>query len=491
MFEIKPIAFFTVPVILVMLGCSGLPPLIGPGIKPAAAFSEAPASPAAPVAPLGGNWWRLFNDQHLDTLIETALTNNMELAGAEARLAKARAAFHAALAALHPETALSGIYSRTRPSQESAQPYQVENSGAAVNGLELKPREHSQYALSHPISYEFDLFGRLRHNRNAAHAEVAAGEADRCAARLLLTTQVAASWYQLISTDRHMQAARKSAALADEALALQQSRFESGIAAADSMIPFEHAAADAHSLASRLAATRARQIHALAELCGFPDGRLPVDCSGQVLPAVPRVPSGVPAAVLERRPDIISKTAKLQAAAERIGAAHAAFFPQISLTGNFGFQSEDLKNLISGGARTWSFSPQISLPLFDGGRNRAALESAQSAYAAAAASYRGQVYTALREVDDALSDGRELDMQIRAADTALASARRNLISVSDRFEQGFVTKNEVISARMAVIDRECARTVLQGEHLLAEIALIQALGGGWSVPEKTHARHRF
>lgn len=480
MILIKSLRTLCISVAAVLSGCVSWQQPVPPVIVLPDEFSEAPAADTSATVQPGTAWWKIFGDSQLNELMELALADNPDLAAAEAKLATARAEFDAARAALWPATALTGDYSRTRTSKENAPPYEV--TGTAVPAdLKLEPKEYiTQHALSHAISYELDVFGRLRHNRNAARAQTSASEADLRAARLALTTQAAASWYQLLALTRQKRIAEQSAALADRALALHTYRVDEGLAATNSTIQLEQTAADAYALVAQLNATQARQYHALAALCGLTAEQLTIDDPGTELPETPAVPTGVPSTVLERRPDIAAANAQMEAAAQRVGAATAAFFPQFSLTGVFGFQSEALKDLLSGDARAWSLGPSISVPIFDGGRNRAALQSAQGGFAAAAAAYRGQVLTALREVDDALSDGRELSFQIAAAEEALAAAQRNWNDAMNRFESGMTAREPVLAAQQSMMARERTLIALQGERLFASIALIQALGGGWS-----------
>jgi len=232
------------------------------------------------------------------------------------------------------------------------------------------------------------------------------------------------------------------------------------------------------------ATTRSRALveHALAVLCGQPPGNFSVAATASSI-TPPEVPAGLPAALLQRRPDIVVAEQLLQASSARIGVAKAAFFPTIKLTGTAGLASADLGTFLNWPSKVWSVGPSISVPIFEGGRNRANLKATEARYEQSVASYRGTILNAFRDVEDALSDLSSLSAQSEAVNRALISARDTAALANERYQKGLSSYLDVVDAQRTALQAERQETQLRGQRAISTILLAKALGGGWERPE--------
>jgi multidrug efflux system outer membrane protein len=412
-----------------------------------------------------GEWWKLFADPALDALESRALTANQDLQAAAARVDQARAAAGIARSADLPQLAVAPSLARERTSSTTDNVFPVAQS--------------TTYRAPLALSWEIDLFGRVRRLREGARAEAEASAATFESVRLALTAEVAADYFSLRALDRELGAVRDSTALRQRALELVSARFKAGAAAEVDVARAETELATAQAEAAGLGVRRASLQDALAVLVGeaAPAFVLPSVADAPALP--PAVPAGLPANLLERRPDVAAAERALAAANARIGVAKAAFFPAISLTGSAGFASGDLDRLFESDSRIWSIGPSLYLPIFQGGRNRANLERSRAAYEESVAVFRQRVLVAFREVQDALTGLRLLADQAAAQDRALASARRAAGLAQVRYDAGYVSYFDVVDAQRTALATERASAQLSGQRFVTSIALIKSLGGTW------------
>ena len=437
-----------------------------PDAPDAPIYRDATAQTAPAVSP---DWWRTFNDPALNELETRALAANQDLRAALARVQQARAVAGVARADYLPSLSVDPSVSRDRTSRTLDNPLPVTPS--TIHRLPLD------------LTWELDLFGRVRRLNESTRAELAAAGATFEAARLSLTAEVATTHFTLRALDRELRVVNSTADLRRDALKLVQSRLNSGTAndldLARAETELATTEADAASLAIRRSATQ----NALAVLLGEPAPSFNSSDSGSSLSALssqlPQVPAGLPSALLSRRPDIVAAERQLAAANARIGVAKAAFFPAISLTGSAGYASADISNLFNSDSRLWSIGPSLYLPIFQGGRNRANLANARAVFEENIAQYRQSVLIAFREVQDALTASRLLVDQSAAQSRAVASARRGAELAQKRYDAGYVSYLEVVDAQRTALDVERADAQLAGQRWVTEIALIKALGGGW------------
>jgi len=426
-------------------------------------------SASDPTPQLSPDWWRTFNDPALNELETRALAANQDLRAALARVQQARAVAGVARADYLPSLSLDPSVSRDRTSRTLDNPLPVTPS--IIHRLPLD------------LTWELDLFGRVRRLNASTRAELSAAGATFEAARLSLTAEVATTHFTLRALDRELNVVNSTAGLRRDALKLVQSRLNGGTAndldLARAETELATTEADAASLAIRRSATQ----NALAVLLGEAAPSFDLSDSGSSLSALssqlPPIPAGLPSALLSRRPDIVAAERQLAAANARIGVAKAAFFPAISLTGSAGYASADISNLFKSDSRLWSIGPSLYLPIFQGGRNRANLANARAVFEENVAAYRQSVLIAFREVQDALTASRLLVDQSAAQSRAVASARRGADLAQKRYDAGYVSYLEVVDAQRTALDVERADAQLAGQRWVTEIALIKALGGGW------------
>lgn len=437
-----------------------------------------------------GAWWRLFNDPTLDDLENRALAANQDLRAAAARVEQARAVAGLARSNYWPQIAANGSFVRDRTSAT------VDN--VLPNGLT------DTYNAPLTATWEIDLFGRVRRLSESARADAEASAATFEAVKLAMTSDVASTYFTLRALDRELALVRSTADLRQRALDLENVRLRNGTAAevdvARAETEFATAEADAASLANRRAAAQ----NALAVLVGVPASDFALSTLNPqterfnpeprakslepISPIVPSLPAGLPADLLERRPDVAAAERTLASANARIGVAKAAFFPAISLTGSAGYASGDIDRLFNADSRVWSIGPSLYLPIFQGGRNRANLARSHGAYDEAVAAYRQRVLVAFREVQDALTATQHLALQSAAQQRALASARRAEKLAQVRYDAGYVSYFEVIDAQRTALGIERASVRLEAERLNASVALIKSLGGGWQSPTLVAAK---
>jgi len=411
-----------------------------------------------------GLWWTVFGDTKLNELEGRALQANQDLQAAAARVEQANAAAGLARSQFWPQAAVNAAVSRERYSTTTANPFPQ-----AVA---------TDYSIPATLSWELDLFGRIRRLNEGARADAAASQALFESVRLSLTANAAVTYFSLQGLDREMLVVRESIGLRERELKLVSDRRRIGSATELDTARAETELATAQAEAEDLAVRRSALQNALSILVGQSASEFaiePVERAG----VAPLVPAGLPSDLLERRPDIAAAERNLVAANARIGVAKAAFFPTISLTGSGGVESADTGRLLSTDSRVWAFGPSLYLPIFQGGRNRANLDRSRAIYAENVAVYRQQVLTAVAEVQDALSAAWHLSLEASAQDRALASAQRSAALAQKRYDAGYVSYLDVIDAQRTELATEQASVQLSTQRLTTSVALIKALGGTW------------
>ncbi|HTJ00022.1 MAG TPA: efflux transporter outer membrane subunit [Dongiaceae bacterium] len=414
-----------------------------------------------------GQWWEVYGDTNLNALEAQALAANQQLKGALARVDQARDVARVARGDLLPSLSLDPNYTRQRYS-----PNQEPSFGNVTA---------SKYDAPLDLSYEVDLWGRVRRGFESARADAQASLADFYNVLLTLQADVAQNYFALRALDAEIGTVSATVGLRQEQLRLVRSRFEGGIGneldVARAATELANTEADAAALARR----RTELENAIAILVGQnPAGfRLPAQDAEHWNPIPPAIPAGLPADLLERRPDVATAERQLAAANARIGVAKASFFPVLTLTGSGGFVSGDIDTLFNWDSRTWSIGPSLSLPIFAGGRNLAKYRRSQAAYEEAVAHYRQQVLVAFGDVENSLSGIRHLTDQAEALQRAVTSAQRAADLSSERYNSGIVSYLEVVDANREALLAERANAQLIGQRLIASVQLVKALGGGW------------
>ena len=441
-----------------------------------AEFRDAPqwkeATPSDALAK--GRWWELFADPALDALMERATTNNQSLRAALARFDQARAVARVSRSEFFPALDFNPNADRQRYS-----PNQQPSFGNLTATTLRTPLD---------LSYEVDLWGRIRRSLEGARADAQASAADLHNTLLSLQAEVAQNYLTLRATDRQLAVVRRSIALRREARDILQSRVEAGTAPELDLARADTEVAAAETELARHHRTRSSLETALAILTGTPAPVFAVPEFADAAALLPAIPPALPSELLERRPDIASAERQLAAANARIGVAKAAFFPVLRLTGSAGFISAELDSLFNWDSRVWSIGPSLSLPIFAGGRNRANLAKARATFDESVAKYRQQVLVAFGEVQEQLTGLKHLSAEADAIERTRDAARRTHEFARARYDGGIVSYIEVIESQRTLLNSELDAARLLGQRQASTVQLIKALGGGWNSESLISAR---
>lgn len=463
---------------MLLSGCMVGPKYVKPVVPTAPAYKEQPpesfkeAGDWKPAQPkdqtLRGKWWEVFGDPQLNALEEELTLSNQNLKIAEARFRQARAMIRYNRSAEFPTISTApGIvnerYSANRPYFPSS---------SANNGT-------SDFVLPFDLSYEADVWGRIRRTVNASREEAQATAADLETASLSLHAELAVDYFEVRSADAQKKLLDDTVKAYTDALQLTQNRFEGGAAPKSDVAQAQTQLQTAQVQDTDITVTRAEYEHAIAVLLGKPPASFqlpPAPLSSQP----PAVPVGLPAELLERRPDIAAAERRVAEANEQIGITKAAFFPTVMLNASAGLEGTSITNWFNWPSRFWAIGPQAAETLFDAGRRRAASQSAVAGYDATVANYRQTALTAFQEVEDSLAVLRILDQEARQQQQATSSAEESLQLFTNRYHGGVDTYLQVITAQTAALANERNDIDIMRRRMDASVLLIKALGGGWS-----------
>ena len=453
---------------LLATGCSLIPTYERPAAPVPTVFPGDPAQPAGPAA-ASVPWQSFFTDPRLAKLIDTALANNRDLRVSVLNIEQARAQFQVQRSALFPAVGLTGSGSRSSPNAFQA----FDSSLGSVS---------SQYSVNLGITaWELDFFGRIRSLKDNALAQYLATEESRKAAQISLITSVANGWLTLLADEELLDITRQTLTTREDTLRLTKMRFDNGVS---SEIDFQLAnslAETARATYAQQQRTRLQDENALALLLGAPAPTEALAGARGLAGAAPMpdVPAGLPSDLLIERPDIRAAEQQLIAANANIGAARAAFFPKVSLTTSIGTASTQFSGLFDSGTKAWSFAPQITLPIFDAGRNQANLDSARAGREIAVAQYEKSIQSAFREVGDALAGRVTLGEQARAL-RATADAEAVRYKLADlRYRNGIASSLDLLDSQRSLFTAQQAAVQVQLQLLQNQVVLYKTLGGGW------------
>jgi multidrug efflux system outer membrane protein len=460
-------------VTLVAAGCTTVgPDYARPPVEQPARFKSETAGETASSIPR--EWWRLYRDPELDQLVSTASASNQTLRQAVARVDEARALTRVAGSFLYPSISLDPSFSRTRFSgtRDSTNTGRRVQSAATVNNW-LVPLD---------LTYEVDVWGRVRRSLESARAQAAASANDEAVVRLTVETDVAHFYYTLRSLDAQAQILTETVAAYREQVRILAVQVRTGLAS-----PIVQSQAQAQlqaTLAQQRDVERARadQEHALAILCGRPAPSFTVAPSPLHEPSPPAVPPGLPAEILVRRPDVAEAEQLVRAANAQIGVATADFYPSFNLTGLAGFNSASVSDLFSWQSRIFSILPSISFPVFQGGRLRANLEATKARYQQTVAAYVNQVLVAYGDVEDALTDLQALSDEVGTLRAAVGDSRNYHRLAQVQYQQGLADYLVVLDAERSLLANQLSLAQAVNLQMGASIRLIKALGGGWTPP---------
>jgi multidrug efflux system outer membrane protein len=411
-----------------------------------------------------GDWWEEFHDAQLSVLVGKALTANQTIALAVGRTAEAEAVLRIVGGQEYP--ALSLDPSATRQKVFTG----VTSDSTARRSL---------FQLPLNLSYEVDLWGRVRRSVEASSAAYQASIAELEVVKLGVASEAAQTWFMLRHVDLDRQLLRKTVALRQQTRELVEVRFKNGVASQLEVAQAKVELAQAQSDLAGLDRTRALLEHGLAQLSGepapavsFPDRALDV--------AVPAPPSLLPSELLERRPDVAQAERRMISANAGIGLAEAAYFPTLNLAALLGFESTSIRNLFRRSNVVWSLGAAVSAPLFQGGAIDASVDVARAQYEQAVASYRQTVLTAFQEVEDALSTLSVLARQAEAQEQAVQASREAMALAKRRYEEGLASLLDLVDAQRSLLLAQRGASLIYRDRLLASVLLFRALGGGWN-----------
>jgi NodT family efflux transporter outer membrane factor (OMF) lipoprotein len=447
-----------------------------------AAFKEQPPGdwqPAQPRDDAGrGRWWEIFGDPQLNALEEQVNVSNQSIAQAEAQFRGARALAQQARAGLLPTVTAGASATRSHASAGRSQTSVTPGAGGTGTGVSSSTGTVTLYQVPVDLSYEIDVWGRVRRTieANVASAQASAGDLETV--RLTLQTELAVDWFQLHGLDAQRALLDSTVAGYQKALELTTNKYNQGVVSGVDVAQAQTQLDQTRVQSTDLSATRANLEHAIAVLTGKPPAELTI-APGPNGVAPPAIPLVLPSQLLERRPDVAAQERRVAAANAQIGVATAAWFPTLSLTGSAGFQATTLAKLFTLPNRFWSLGPALVETVFDGGRRRAVKAQAQASYDAAVAAYRESVLTALQNVEDNLATLRILSQEANEQAAAVASSERALTLANNRYRGGITAYLEVITAQGIALANERAAVDVLTRRLTASVNLVKALGGGW------------
>jgi multidrug efflux system outer membrane protein len=420
-----------------------------------------------------GQWWTIFHDPRLSDLEQQALAQNTDLQQAVARVDGARAQARLKGADFFPTLTLDPSYKRTQEPLDQPQFAKI-----PIPGILNRYEPYNSFSVPLDLSYEVDIWGKVRRTFEAAHAQAQASVADFENVMLTLESDVAVDYFTLREYDEEIRILKATAEARRASVDVNRTRVKAGRATEEDFDQAETDYTNALADLAEVQRSRAETQDALAVLCGTMPTNF-IQPANPLATEAPPVPVGLPASVLERRPDIAEAERQMAAYNAQIGVAYAAFFPSVTLTGQGGYLSARASDLFQWQNTIWSFGPAINFPVFEGGRNLAQLKSAHADYDQSVAKYRGTVLAAFRDVEDSLADLRFIRQQRAALDKSVNSSRRATELARRRFIVGQSNYTDVIVAEETQLTAERAQSQARGQALYASVRLIKAMGGGW------------
>jgi NodT family efflux transporter outer membrane factor (OMF) lipoprotein len=470
-------AFLVTIVVLQLAGCTVGPKYHPPVLQAPPAYKEVgdwkPAQPND--QNLGGSWWTVFQDPQLDALEAQVNVSNQNLKAAEAQFRQARAALRYSRADYYPTVTAAPSATRERISARRPPPTSI------FDGI-----TYNDFVLPFSVAYEADVWGRVRKNVESYREQAQASAADLATVNLSMHADLAVDYFQARSLDAEVQLLNSTVKQYEQALDLNESRFQGGIASEVEVEQAKTQLQTTRAIAIDVGVARAQYEHAVAILIGKP----PAEFSLPPLPLTappPHVPISIPSELLERRPDIAAAERRVAAANAQIGVAKSAYYPLVNLSASGGFESSAITTLISGPSGLWSIGLSAVGTVFDVGRRRALNDQARAAYDFQVAAYRENVLTGFQQVEDNLAAVRILENEAKVQDEAVAAAQRSLDLSVTRYKGGVTSYLEVITAQSAALADEVTAVNILGRRMANTVLLIQALGGGWdrsSLPER-------
>lgn len=462
-----------------LAGCVTGPRYVKPTVSVPSAYKDGPSVPAASVPRQGwtsatpgdtqdrGAWWEVFANPQLNELESRVSVSNQTIKKAVATLQQARATAGIARAGYFPTVTVGASQQRFHTSQN------------VIGRQQLAGRTVSDYSMGFDATWEPDLFDKIGHAVDAATARAQASEGDLASVELSMHAELALDYFDLHESDAEVALLKKTVAAYQDALNLVQQRFDVGIASDYDLAQAQTQLQTTQSQLIDLNVRHAQLEHAIATLIGEPASSFSLTTDGSQL-APPAIPTGVPSQLLERRPDVAAAERRVAAANADVGGATAAFFPDLMLAASGGTDSSNLGNWLSLPSRFWAIGPALVGTIFDGGRRKQGLASANAAFDVTVADYRQVVLTSFQEVEDNLAATQTLTAEASAQDLAVKSSQHALDVALSRYEAGAVSYLDVVTAQSTALANERVATQIAQRRSDASVLLIKALGGLWT-----------
>ena len=448
---------------LALAACSVGPDYRRPDVStPPAYKSAAPDETASPT--IDREWWKIFRDPTLNRLEREAVEANQDIRGAIARVADARAAARIAGSQFYPDVTFDPLAQRFRTSAHGP---------SGIGSVTT-----NDFRVPVDFGYEVDVWGRVRRSVEAADAQAQASEADLIVVLQSVEADVAVNYFTLRSLDAQAEILNRTVAVYRRQLDLLETQMRAGLVGRITVVQQEAQLYFTSTQEIEVRRQRGDVEHAIAVLVGRPPAEFSLPAAPLDLKP-PKVPAGVPAELLRRRPDVAQTERLLAAASAQIGVATSQFYPDLRLTGTVGFESADLKHLFDWQSRIWTLAASALTPLFTGGQLDAQLEQSRARYREALAGYQGRVLAAFRDVEDSLNDLHLRADATEAQAKAVASAREYVSLSESQYRQGLVSYLQVTDAQRTLLVNELSEAQLLNQRLISSVLLIKALGAGW------------
>jgi NodT family efflux transporter outer membrane factor (OMF) lipoprotein len=431
---------------------------------------QAPWRPADPKDSIPkGDWWTTFGDPELNQYQGQALKANQTIEAARYQLEQARASARISVSGYFPQLSTGVSANRTRTSAGIP----------TTTGIPLAgPSTSSNFSIPFNLTWEPDVFGGIRRSVESANASYQASAAALENVRLVVTSELAVDYFTLRELDAEIAVVNSSVEYQGKSLTLVQNRHTGGVASGLDVAQQETLLNSTRTQATLLKQQRAQFEHAIAALVGVPASSFSVPVKPLALPP-PAMPIGVPSDVLERRPDVAQAERLMASQNAQIGVAKSAFYPGIGLSGGGGFQNTAFSSILSASNGFWALGANVAETVLSGGRRRAQVDFATSAYGASVANYRQTVLTAFQEVEDSLAGLSVLSQAAETQQLSVDAAQRALTIANDRYTGGLVTYLDVVTAEQTLLDSQRLATQILGQRLVTSVSLVKALGGGW------------
>jgi NodT family efflux transporter outer membrane factor (OMF) lipoprotein len=493
MFGVRTRVLSITGLLVLLSGCMIGPKYVRPTIQIPNAYKESAdwkvAQPQDEI--IRGAWWKIFRDPQLDALETEVNISNQNIVIAQAQYAQALALMQAARSSFFPTLGTAASYTRSHNSSGArGNSTSLNNTSSTVGNGTLSNNTSSSngknavsnFTLSANVSWELDLWGKIRRTVESNRANVQASAADLENARLSAQAQLAQDYFQLCSLDGQKKILEDTIDIFQKFLVLTKNRYAGGVAGKSDVLLAQTQLEGTQAQEIDVGVQRSQLEHAIALLLGKPASDFSIPLLTQSS-TVPSFPVGLPSEILERRPDIAAAERTVASANALIGVAESAYFPTLTLSASGDYQNSNLARIFSSPNPLWSIGPALAETIFDGGLRHAQTAQAKAVYDQDVASYRQTVLTAIQQVEDNLAALRILEEEAKIQDEALKDARKSVMLETNQYKAGTVSALDVITIQATALSDEKAAVVILGERMNACVLLVQYLGGGWKASE--------